>query len=121
MAKIISISLNDEILDDIDDIQSNLGFSGRSEVIRAGIRELITQNNKLSSLSGIVEGVLTVSHEEKNSQEFSKIRHRYQSTIRTQVHHEMENHICLEVLIFKGDSDKIKKMFNDFSTSKHMI
>ena len=35
---IISISLNDEILSEIDKIQKSMGFSGKSEIIRAGIR-----------------------------------------------------------------------------------
>ena len=33
---IVSISLNDEILKQIDALQKNLGFSGRSDAIRAG-------------------------------------------------------------------------------------
>lgn len=121
MAKIISISLNDEILNEIDEIQSKLGFSGRSEVIRAGVRELVSKNSKLDQLAGNVEGVLTVTHCEKYSNEFSKIRHRYHNNIRTQIHHEMSNHVCMEVLIIKGDSKDIKKMYNDFITSKNMI
>jgi CopG family nickel-responsive transcriptional regulator len=35
---IVSIPLNKEILQQIDKLQNALGFSGRSEIVRAGIR-----------------------------------------------------------------------------------
>jgi CopG family nickel-responsive transcriptional regulator len=44
MAKIISMSLTSELLDEIDTLQGELGFSGRSEVIRAGIRMLLADS-----------------------------------------------------------------------------
>ena len=34
---IVSISLNKEILEEIDKLQNTLGFSGRSEIVRAGM------------------------------------------------------------------------------------
>ncbi len=43
---IVSISLNDEILKQIDNLQSSMGFSGRSDAIRAGIRALFLKRNK---------------------------------------------------------------------------
>ncbi|MGH9991312.1 MAG: CopG family ribbon-helix-helix protein, partial [Nitrososphaera sp.] len=38
---IVSVSLNDDILSEIDKLQKALGFSGRSEIVRAGIRNLL--------------------------------------------------------------------------------
>ena len=40
---IVSISLNDEILNEMDKLQKSLGFSGRSEIVRAGIRGMISE------------------------------------------------------------------------------
>ena len=39
---IVSISLTEEILKEIDSLQKNLGFSGRSDAIRAGIRTFVS-------------------------------------------------------------------------------
>lgn len=51
---IISISLNDNILKEMDDLQKEFGFTGRSELIRAGIRMLLSdkseKRNKLARL-----------------------------------------------------------------------
>ncbi|MEM4253052.1 MAG: ribbon-helix-helix domain-containing protein, partial [Candidatus Nitrosotenuis sp.] len=43
---IVSISLNEEILAEIDKLQKGLGFSGRSEVIRAGIRTFVSEEKQ---------------------------------------------------------------------------
>ena len=47
---IISISLNERILKDIDKLERDLGFSGRSEVIRAGVRLLISEEKEKAKL-----------------------------------------------------------------------
>ena len=49
---IVSISLNDEILKQIDSLQKNLGFSGRSDAIRAGIRSFVSEEKQKEDLSG---------------------------------------------------------------------
>ncbi|MCD6036624.1 MAG: putative nickel-responsive regulator 1, partial [Nitrososphaeraceae archaeon] len=43
---IVSISLNQEILSEIDKLQNVLGFSGRSEIVRAGIRNLLAEERE---------------------------------------------------------------------------
>ena len=45
---IVSISLNDEILSELDKLQSTMGFSGRSEAIRAGIRSFVSEEKQKS-------------------------------------------------------------------------
>ena len=118
MAEIISISLNKEILEDISYIQKELGFSGRSEIVRAGLRSLIEEHKKLNNVEGIVEGTIIVTHREENTQEFTNIKHSYHDLVKTHIHHELENHNCMEILLFKGDSSKLKKLYQKFISSK---
>ena len=47
---IVSISLNDEILSELDKLQNTMGFSGRSEAIRAGIRTFVSEEKQNSNL-----------------------------------------------------------------------
>lgn len=41
---IVSISLSDKLLKEIDDFKDEIGYSGRSDVIRTSIRMLISDN-----------------------------------------------------------------------------
>ena len=61
---IVSISLNDDILSEIDKLQKTMGFSGRSEIIRAGIRNLISEEKQRENLSGNIHAILMVVHDE---------------------------------------------------------
>ena len=54
---IVSISLTEEILKEIDSLQKNLGFSGRSDAIRAGIRSFVSEENQKENLSGSVNAI----------------------------------------------------------------
>ena len=62
---IVSISLNDEILKQIDTLQKNLGFSGRSDAIRAGIRSFVSEEKQKENLSGNVNAILLVVHNDE--------------------------------------------------------
>lgn len=118
MAEIISISLNKEILEDMDFIQKELSFSGRSEIVRAGLRSLIEEHKNLKNQSGIVEGTLIVTHKEENTNEFSKIKHSAHALVKTHIHHELDNHICMEILLFKGESEAVKELYKKFMSSR---
>ena len=115
---IISISLNEKILRETDRIQKELGFSGRSEVIRAGLRMLVADKNEKSKLKGIIDGVLLIIHDDQKSGEVSVIRHKFEGLIKTQVHNHLENHKCLEIFVLNGDAEKIKKLNEEFQASK---
>lgn len=118
MTKIISISLNNKILNDIDKLQNEMGFSGRSEAIRAGLRMLIADNKEKSKLQGIIDAVLLVIHDDKDSGDVSVLRHEYEELIKTQVHNHLENHKCSEIFILKGKAELIKKLTEGFQTNR---
>ena len=43
---IVSVSLSEKLLEEIDSIEKEIGFSGRSDVIRASARMLIADNRE---------------------------------------------------------------------------
>lgn len=43
---VISVSLSSKLLNEIDNLKEEMGFSGRSEVIRASTRMLIADNRE---------------------------------------------------------------------------
>ena len=61
---IISLSLNSKILKELDKIQKEMGFSGRSEVIRTGVRTLLADIKERTELSGKIKAVLLLIHED---------------------------------------------------------
>jgi CopG family nickel-responsive transcriptional regulator len=120
MMPIVSISLNRKILEEIDTIQYEMGFSGRSETIRAAIRMMVADKREKDDLKGQIDATLMVIHDEKYIDKVSTIWHDYQDLIKTQVHNHLENEKCLEIFVVKGDAKRIKTMVNHFQVHKNL-
>lgn len=111
------MSIDNESISELDSLVQK-GFSGRSEVIRSAINLLSKEEKAKEKLTGNIEAVLLVKHEEKHSQSISKIRHEFQDLIQSHLHTHLANHECLEIFFIKGDSKKIIKFLNTLETSK---
>ena len=117
---IVSISLNDEILLEIDKLQKNMGFSGRSEIIRAGIRNLISEEKQRANLSGNIHAILTIVHDEESEQVVTGIKHNHENLIDTHLHSKIAGNKCMELFLLHGDAEKISIMTKDFRTNRKM-
>lgn len=117
VAKIVSISLNKKILNDIDTLQKDMGFSGRSEVVRAAVRMLIADSKQKSKLKGLIEAVMITIHEH-NDESISQIKHKFTPIIKTQVHSHLEKHKCMEIFVLKGDASLIKEFYSKLESDK---
>lgn len=117
---IISISLKDEILEEIDRLQKELGFSGRSEVVRAGARMLLADNKEKEKLEGRLSSVLLLIHTQKVEDTVTEIKHDFEDIISTQIHNHLRGDKCLEVFILEGDAARIKQLVRLFHASGKM-
>ncbi|GBC74250.1 MULTISPECIES: CopG family ribbon-helix-helix protein [Candidatus Nitrosocaldus] len=118
-ARIVSISLTDSMLKEIDELQKEFGFSGRSEVIRAGIRMLLTDRIEKERLAGSIGCVLIVTHDEEDEAS-TKIKLRYEDIIKTHLHCKLKNKKCLELFVIEGDAEKVKDMTREFQANEGM-
>jgi CopG family nickel-responsive transcriptional regulator len=116
----VSISLNEEILGEVDKLQSALGFSGRSEIIRAGIRNLLAEERERQDLTGLLHALLLVIHDEKSDDQVTEIRHEYDELINTHLHNKIDRDRCLEIFLIKGDANEIREMTKKFQANKKM-
>jgi CopG family nickel-responsive transcriptional regulator len=105
---IVSISLNEEILSELDKLQKSMGFSGRSEAIRAGIRSFVSEEKQKSDLSGNIHAILLVVHNDEFDHVVSGITHNFEDLITTQL------------FLIDGDAEKVSTMTKDFQTNKNM-
>jgi CopG family nickel-responsive transcriptional regulator len=117
---IISISLNDTILRDIEKIQNEHGYSGRSELIRAAVRLLISENKETEKLSGEINSILIVIHHHEKENEVSEIKHEFKDITKTQIHSHFEKDKCLEIFVLQGDAKRIIEMHRLFRTNKKL-
>jgi len=118
VARIVSISLNEEILKEIDRIREELGFSGRSEVIRAGVRMLIGDIREKEKLVGRLNSVLLLIHDQGSEDVVTEIKHEFEDIIKTQIHNHLGGGKCLEVFILSGAAGRIRQLVRLFQASR---
>lgn len=117
---IVSISLTEEILKEIDSLQKNLGFSGRSDAIRAGIRSFVSEEKQKENLTGNVNAILLVVHNDEYDNQVNGIKHSYEDLITTHLHSKIEGDKCMELFMLKGEANSVSDITKDFQINKKM-
>lgn len=117
---IVSISLNPEILSELDKLQKSMGFSGRSEAIRAGIRTFVSEEKQKSELEGNIHAILLVVHNDEFDHIVSGIKHNFEDLITTHLHSKIEGEKCMELFVMDGDAKRVSTITKDFQVNKNM-
>ena len=110
---IVSISLTEENIASLENIQKSFGLTGRSEAIRQSIRAAEAEIREISDMEGTVEGVLVIVHRDHDDVWMSQIQHRYEAHIKTQLHSHLKDRKCLEVMIISSDGESMKSMLRE--------
>ncbi|HSV42720.1 MAG TPA: CopG family ribbon-helix-helix protein [Methanomassiliicoccales archaeon] len=113
---IISISLNDQNIKDLDQLQKELGFSSRSEALRTALRNMMAERNDNRKLIGHVDGVLILVNEMGSSDHIDEIYHHHQDMIRTHIHNHIGGNRCMNLLIVSADADKVRQVLDELQT-----
>ena len=103
---IISVSLGDKLLEEIDALKDEIGFSGRSEIFRASTRLLIADNDEKKNLKGHIHSILILIHPQKSEDKVTQIKHNFEDIINTQIHSHLQENQCLELFILQGDASE---------------
>lgn len=118
MVKIISVSLSEKLLQEIDQLKEETGFSGRSDVIRASTRMLIADTQDKKNLEGDINSILILIHNQKSEDKVTEIKHDFEDIIETQIHSHLKEDKCLELFILEGDADRMNSLTKMFQTTR---
>jgi CopG family transcriptional regulator, nickel-responsive regulator len=111
---IVSLSFPETMLKEMDAMQGSRGYTGRSELVRAGIRLLIQDVKEKDTLSGKVSAVVVVTHTEENEEKVTQIKHRFDDIVKTHIHNKITRSNCVELFLLEGDAKEVAKMTGEF-------
>jgi CopG family nickel-responsive transcriptional regulator len=117
---IISISSDDELLREIDRVQKEFGFSGRSETLRAGAKMLIADSKEKEKLRGKLNSILLLIHDQRVEGVVTRIKHQFEDITDTQIHNHLKKNKCLEIFILNGGAKRIKQIVRELQKSGKM-
>jgi CopG family nickel-responsive transcriptional regulator len=117
---IVSISLPERIINDIEHALSELGYMSRSELIRDAVREFLREKKKFEDVKGTVEGVITLLYNHEVASKVSMVRHCYMGIFRSFMHSDfdIDNCSCCEVLLFSGKAESVRKAYYELKAIK---
>ena len=120
---VVSISLSGELLDKLDILVKEGGYSSRSEVIRQAVREVISEYALTRTQRGSVMATATVifSREEPNvSQRLMALRHEFDELIISNMHLHTEKEYCVEIFITIGNAEMILEFLMKIRSIKNI-
>lgn len=110
-----SVAMPESLLMDFDQLVARRGLAkNRSEVVRDLVREALVESR--STLPGaIVMGTLTIVYDHHSSDlqnKLHQIQHDCFDNIVSTMHVHVNSHICLEVIVLRGESELVQTIAN---------
>ncbi|WP_455364032.1 CopG family ribbon-helix-helix protein, partial [[Eubacterium] cellulosolvens] len=87
---------------------------GRSEIIRAGLRMLLTEAKEKESLTSPIRGILLLIHGHESENTVTEVKHDFLDVIYTQLHNRFKEGKCLELFLLEGSARRIKEFTQIF-------
>lgn len=108
------VSMEDELLTRFDALIAEQGYSSRSEAIRDLVRQELVKKS-WSDPNADVVGTVTIVYEHSEhelSNVLTDVQHSFHTYILCSTHIHLDMHNCLEVIIVRGPSEKVKTIAN---------
>ncbi|HYC12413.1 MAG TPA: CopG family ribbon-helix-helix protein [Nitrososphaerales archaeon] len=115
---IVSLSLPDQMVKAMDEIQESVGFAGRSELMRAAIRLLLEDTKDKNALSGKTNAVVVVGHASEDEEPVTRLKHSYGDVVKTHIHCRVSQEDCIEVFVLAGEGKQISEMAKGFERER---
>ncbi|WP_423792598.1 CopG family ribbon-helix-helix protein [Methanocaldococcus indicus] len=112
----ISISFSKFLLEEIDRLINEKGYSSRSELIRDAVRKMILENNTLDR-EGIINGIIIVVYypTKENLDTMSKLYFEYHNLIKSvnqgYITTQCGKNMKVEMFIVEGKGKEIKNFY----------
>jgi CopG family nickel-responsive transcriptional regulator len=102
------------MIQEMNQIQKTGGFAGRSELVRAAVRLLVEDSKQKDLLSGHLNAIVLVTHDESDEAPVTRLKHEFEEIVRTHIHNKISKNNCVELFLLEGDGKKIGMMVREF-------
>ncbi|NDB63729.1 MAG: nickel-responsive regulator 1, partial [Nitrosopumilaceae archaeon] len=107
-------------LTELDRLQKSMGFAGRSETIRAGIRNFVSEEKQKDEIAGDLHAILLVVHNDEFDDMIAGIKHNFEDLIITHLHSKIHGNKCVELFMLDGEAQRISAITRNFKINKKM-
>lgn len=115
-----SVSLPAALLTQLDQMTAEKGYDNRSLAIADMIRERLVEHHQKSGTEQIA-GTITLVYDHHKAQvqaALTDIQHDHQEVIVSTLHVHLDHHNCLEVLVVRGQANRVRKIADELISAK---
>lgn len=116
----IGVAIDEDLLKRFDAFNARRGYTNRSEAFRDLIRNALIEDKAAAPDSEVV-GTLTLvyDHHVRLLQErLTHMQHEHFSEIISTLHVHLDHHHCLEVLVLRGKSSRVRQIADRLIATK---
>ena len=116
----VTITIDDELMTELDRIIAARGYQNRSEAIRDLIRDHLIQK-KVGKGDEEVVGVITLLYDHRThhlSDVLADMQHKASVGVNASLHIHLDAHNCLEVVVVRGAASKVHEVAGKLIATK---
>ncbi len=116
----IGVAIDEDLLKKFDSLNERRGYTNRSEAFRDLIRDALVQDRAAAPAAEVV-GTLTLvyDHHVRMLQErLTQMQHEHYHEIISTLHVHLDHHHCLEVLVLRGRSARVRQIADRLLATK---
>src|ERR1041385_4000288 len=106
--RIVSVSLPEDLLQDVDHAITAKKGKGRSEVVRTALRQYLQTDQPMT---GHMHGSITITYPHGKEARISEVRHAFYDVVLSLMHTHCEKETCMDVLLVGGDGKRIQALY----------
>lgn len=103
---VVSISLPEALLDEVDRSVGERGYAGRSELFRSAVRDLLNEAVQAPA-EGARTATLTLVYPDEAEREVGDARHAFNDIVQSMMHGHTEA-FCVEMFMLEGEAERIR-------------
>ena len=114
------VSLAEDLLRSFDRSIVELGYANRSEAIRDLIRDHLIQK-KVSKANEEIIGIVSLVYDHRTHRLgdlLADMQHKAKVTINASLHIHLDEHNCLEVIVIRGETEKVHEVAGKLIATK---
>jgi CopG family nickel-responsive transcriptional regulator len=111
----VGVSIEDELLESFDQLNSDRGYDNRSEAVRDLIRDALVQSRLEAPQDKAVEvlGSLTLVYDHHASDltnQMTELQHQHEGIVVSVLHVHINHDDCMELIALRGRADEVRSL-----------
>ncbi|MGM0371681.1 MAG: CopG family ribbon-helix-helix protein [Halobacteriota archaeon] len=121
---VVSISMPDSLLEQLDAFAEEHGFTGRSEVLREASRTLMEEFDEKRLEDRDLMGIVTVLFDYQTTdveEALIDLRHEYEDLVASNLHSHVGENNCMELFVLEGTLEEISEFVGRLRATKDTL